>query len=67
MRALILCAGLLLVPQVARAGELRVGAAAVKITPDAGAPMAGYYSERAAEGVNDDLYAKAIVFEQDGA
>ena len=29
--------------------------------------MAGYYSARAAEGVHDDLYAKAIVLEQDGS
>ncbi len=47
-------------------GELRVGAAAVKITPPVGAPMAGYYHAREAEGVHDDLYAKAVVLEQDG-
>jgi hypothetical protein len=29
--------------------------------------MAGYYSTRLAEGVNDDLMAKALVVEQDGA
>src|SRR5687768_13060171 len=28
--------------------------------------MAGYYSERLAEGTHDPLYAKALVFEQDG-
>src|SRR5947207_15645299 len=50
-----------------RADELRVGAAAVVITPPIGTPMAGYYSERAAEGVHDDLYAKALVLEKDGA
>jgi hypothetical protein len=49
------------------AGELRVGAAAVPITPEPGTPMAGYYSTRLAEGVEDDLFAKAIVVEQDGA
>ena len=48
------------------AGDLRVGAAAVVITPAVGAAMAGYYSPRASDGVHDDLYAKAIVFEQDG-
>ena len=48
-------------------GDLRVGAAAVVITPPVGTPMAGYYSERAAEGVHDDLYVKALVLEQDGA
>ena len=48
------------------AGELRAGAAVEVITPALGAPMAGYYSPRAAEGVIDDLYAKALVLEQDG-
>ena len=28
--------------------------------------MAGGYSPRAMEGVHDDLYAKAVVIEQDG-
>lgn len=51
---------------VGHAGELQVGAAGVKITPPLGVPMAGYYSERLAEGVHDDLYAKAIVLEKDG-
>ena len=50
----------------ATAGELRVGAAAVVITPPLGTPMAGYYSPRGAEGVHDDLYAKALVLEKDG-
>ncbi|MFN0172536.1 MAG: hypothetical protein ACKV22_39540 [Bryobacteraceae bacterium] len=49
------------------AGDLRVGRAAVKITPPAGMPMAGYYSIRLNEGVHDDLFAKAIVLEKDGA
>jgi hypothetical protein len=49
------------------AGELRVGAASVAITPPAGIPMAGYYSERGAQGVHDDLHAKAIVLEAGGA
>jgi neutral ceramidase len=48
------------------AAELRVGVAAVRITPPNGIPMAGYYSTRLAEGTLDDLHAKAIVFEQDG-
>lgn len=47
--------------------ELRVGRAAVKITPGAGVPMAGYYRHRLAEGVHDDLHAKALVLEMDGA
>ena len=48
-------------------GELRVGAAAIPITPPPGIPMAGYYSERAAKGVHDDLQAKVIVLETGGA
>ena len=48
------------------AGELRAGAAALKITPPEGAPMAGYYFNRAAEGVHDDLYARALVFDDGG-
>ncbi|MCL4853144.1 MAG: neutral/alkaline non-lysosomal ceramidase N-terminal domain-containing protein [Bryobacteraceae bacterium] len=49
------------------AADFQVGAAAVKITPPMGAPMSGYYYNRAADGVHDDLFAKALVFEQDGA
>ncbi len=48
------------------AGELRAGRAAVRITPPAGIPMAGYFSVRLAEGTHDELYAKAIVLEQEG-
>lgn len=47
--------------------ELRIGAAAVKITPPVGLPMAGYYNVRLATGVHDDLYAKAVVLEGDGS
>jgi hypothetical protein len=50
----------------AGAAALRVGAAAEIITPPPGAPLAGYYHVRAAEGVDDDLYCKAIVLERDG-
>lgn len=49
------------------AAELRVGSAAVEITPPPGAPMAGYYFNRAADGVHDPLFAKALVLEKDGA
>ena len=48
---------------IAEAGEIRVGTAAVKITPPLGAPMAGYLSPRCSEGVLDDLYAKATVLD----
>lgn len=49
------------------AGDLKIGSAAVKITPPEGAPMAGYYSDRGAAGVHDELYAKAMVIEKDGS
>ena len=61
-----LCLSLTQFAASAFAGELRVGVAAVKITPPNGTPMAGYYHERGADGTLDDLYAKAIVLEQDG-
>jgi neutral ceramidase len=48
------------------AGDLKVGAAAVKITPPIGIPMAGQYFNRIAEGIHDDLYAKALVIDKDG-
>jgi len=48
------------------AADLRAGRAAVKITPPAGMPMAGYYYVRLNEGVHDDLHAKALVLEKDG-
>jgi hypothetical protein len=64
LRALL---ALILLSPLARSAQLRVGAAAVNITPPKGIPMAGYYSIRLAEGTHDDLNAKAIVFEQDGA
>src|SRR5262244_1973118 len=48
------------------AGELKAGAAAVVITPPAGAPLAGYYEPRGSTGTLDDIYSKALVIEQDG-
>jgi neutral ceramidase len=50
----------------AQAADLRVGTAAVDITPPDATPMAGYYHERGADGALDPLRAKAIVLEQDG-
>ncbi len=68
MRAIIpALLSLLLISPFAPAAELRVGAAAVVITPPEGTPMAGYYSLRSATGVHDDLYAKTMVVEQAGA
>lgn len=49
------------------AGEFRLGRAAVKITPPLGIPLAGYYNIRLADGTHDDLFAKALVLEMDGA
>lgn len=57
----------ILITVTAQAAELRVGRAAVSITPPPGIPMAGYYSIRLAEGTHDDLYAKAIVLDVDGS
>jgi hypothetical protein len=45
------------------AAELKVGAAAVVITPPEGTPLAGYYSYRGTKSVVDDIYSKAIVLE----
>lgn len=66
MKRLTLGLALTLVAATSSADDLKVGAASVAITPAAGTPMAGYYYERAADGVRDDLFAKAIVFEKDG-
>jgi neutral ceramidase len=54
------------IPSTVSASDLRVGVAELRITPPPGAPMAGYYHSRAATGTHDDLWAKAIVLEQDG-
>jgi hypothetical protein len=54
-------------PTPAIAGEFKVGAAAVVITPPVGTPLAGSYGLRPSNGVLDELYAKAIVVEQDDA
>ncbi len=53
----------LLFHTLAAGAEVKAGRAAVKITPPAGIPMAGYYSTRLAEGVHDDLWAKVLVLE----
>ncbi len=50
----------------ADAGTMRVGRAAVKITPPLGTPMGSSYGLTISQGVHDDLYAKALVLEQDG-
>ncbi|MGO8733462.1 MAG: hypothetical protein ACLQVM_11780 [Terriglobia bacterium] len=48
------------------AGDLRMGRAAVNITPPLGMPMGGYYKVRLNTGTHDPLYAKAIVLEEGG-
>jgi neutral ceramidase len=50
----------------ALADDLKIGSASVKITPPQGTPMAGYYFDRGADGVHNDLFAKAVVFAKDG-
>jgi neutral ceramidase len=50
----------------AQAGDFRVGAAKVDITPKDGTPLGGYYKFRGSAGVLDPLYAKTIVMEKDG-
>jgi len=45
---------------------LTVGTAETVITPILRSPMAGYYFDREADGVHDDLMAKAILFRQSG-
>lgn len=52
--------------RIVSAEPLRVGAGWVDITPKLGTPMAGYYSERGADGVHDPLKAKAIVLQAGG-
>ena len=48
------------------AQDLRMGRAAVNITPPLGMPMGGYYRVRLNTGTHDPLYAKAIVLEEGG-
>jgi hypothetical protein len=62
-----LWAGFLFLLSSLTAAEFHLGRAAVKITPPVGIPMAGYYNVRLAEGTHDDLYAKALVIESNGA
>jgi|UniRef100_UPI0037850FA3 neutral ceramidase len=50
----------------AQAGDFRVGAAQVDITPKDGTPLGGFYRFRGSAGVLDPLFAKTIVVEKDG-
>lgn len=60
MRALAI---FLALASLAPGADLRVGAAAVVITPPEGTPLAGYYGYRGTKSVLDDIHAKAIVLE----
>lgn len=64
MRRFAVSSLVFLLAQTAATAGLRAGAAAVKITPPRGAPLAGYYYNRAADGVHDELWAKALVLEE---
>jgi len=46
--------------------QLLIGAAEVLITPPLGISMAGYYEDRKANDVHDDLFAHALVFDSEG-
>lgn len=46
---------------------LYCGVAEKNITPETGMSIPGYFSDRKNTGVLDELYAKALVFENDGA
>lgn len=63
----LLLVSICLLPLKTFAGDLKIGAAAVKITPPIGIPMAGYYFERGAVKIHDELYAKAMVIEKDSS
>lgn len=66
MNSRIALLSLLLVSSMAFAGEFRVGAARVDITPADGTPLGGFYKFRGSAGVLDPLFAKTIVMEKDG-
>ena len=66
MRTAIAFLCFLLIANLCFADALYVGVSQSIITPEIGTPMAGYYYDRGAEGVHDDLYTKALVLEKDG-
>ena len=57
---------IVLLTGIANAAQLRVGSAAVVITPQLGTPLAGYYNTRISDSVHDDLFAKAVLLECGG-
>ena len=61
--SLVLLLAMTLSPTRPLSAEFRLGAAAVPINPPLGIALAGYYHERGNEGVLDDIFAKATVFD----
>jgi hypothetical protein len=57
---------LLLAAPFVVSADLRLGRAALPITPPLGTPMGNSYGIRPAAGVYDDIFAKALVLEVDG-
>jgi neutral ceramidase len=47
----------------AEAARWRIGAASTVVTPFLDTPMAGYYYDRQAEGVHDDLRSKTLIID----
>jgi len=45
--------------------QMKLGCGIAKITPGLGVFMAGYFEERKATAIHDDLYARALVFKDD--
>ncbi len=62
----VLCVSMLLTEAALAQPSLKIGAGAAVVTPFLDQHLAGYFYPRSAEGVHDDLYAKALVFD-DGA
>ena len=60
------CFALLLLFATSGHAQIRAGAAVEPITPPERIPMAGYYHKRESTGVHDDLFARALVLEQNG-
>ena len=54
-------------PESPQPATCRAGCAQVKITPPLGVSLAGYFHDRVAASVRDDLHARAVVLESRGA
>lgn len=63
----MLNAAVLIAVSLVAADEVRAGASQVVISPPLGVALAGYYSERGATAIHDDLFARALVIESGGA